>query len=1120
MCLFRLKSLFPYAFAALQIAAWSWFTPATAQPLTLAAHPRLLLDSATLAAARAQASNNTPAWQVLKASCDSFIGGAVNYPTGATYPNLPTLGQGYQGSSYYPALMNEAMCYQVLRSSNPSAAATYGAKAVDILMKMSTPYTTDSGNRGENPCTDDGYVMRYFGTGFGLGYDWLYDLLTPVERTQVITASNRWIASFENPTGCSGFEYIHPQGNYYAGYFQAKVVIALATYDENSAAPAQWNDWLTNQFGKKVQPYYARHMTGGGWPEGFANYGYSATLNMSLPMREIKTATGQDLIHGAAPYTFPLDQASYIMAFTWPSLTYFDDRDTNHSNSDDQPPGTPVTALYQGVLGQLNYWGDARAPVLNQYLQQVSKANNTYHPADAYLVLISLASSAEVKPINALPLSYFAQGMGAVSARSDWTTNATWMSFRAAPYTNNPGSGEEYFDQGSLALVHGNTPLLINATGFVVHNPNGTASENDVYADNRGDFSPADENQGNRRPYNIFFVRNLSGGTLVERYGQGSSTLEDDSVRTATTFEDGHDYVYTQATHLEDIYRTFKAGAAVSSWTREVIFLRPNRFVVYDRTAEGGNYDQFMAWHFPALPVNGTTASGQNRLDVTYNGIYAGAMTTVLPLNSRLTNVSLYPNALPIKAYQVQVRPANSTASQQWLTVFDLSSSSAGVATASPVKVIQGAIVGVDLSATDGNYVVITNAGAAGTPLSGNLAYSVTDAVARHIITDLPPGTGYTVSTVNSGGVTRVTVVPGGPTLSSAHGVLDFIQTPTQATGGTPVPQFSFTTSNLTAAFTDQSTDIGGTISAHTWSFGDGSYSAATNPVHVYGSAGLYTVTETVTDSISRTSQTSSQIIAVSAARPTGNSPTSAFTSSSSGLTAAFVDTSTDSGGAISSYAWSFGDGSTETTKSPNHTYAAAATYSVTHTVTDGVSGKRSAITASVVITAPSSKTTQLLSNPGFETGQVAPWGMSEPSQMLCKKKSTTVCAGETSRTGRWFVQMKSKNILGQHLALAQAVTIPGGKTSAVLSYYLHIDTSKLSPGAHNAIVVKAVDSHGKVLATLDAINETHATNGYVRYSKSLNALIGKSFVLQFTSTWNAPQQTVFTLDDVAITVD
>jgi Zn-dependent metalloprotease/PKD repeat protein len=63
-----------------------------------------------------------------------------------------------------------------------------------------------------------------------------------------------------------------------------------------------------------------------------------------------------------------------------------------------------------------------------------------------------------------------------------------------------------------------------------------------------------------------------------------------------------------------------------------------------------------------------------------------------------------------------------------------------------------------------------------------------------------------------------------------------------------PVANFSFTTSGLTANFTDGSTDAQNNITSRSWNFGDGSTSSSTSPSHTYAASGTYTVTETVTD--------------------------------------------------------------------------------------------------------------------------------------------------------------------------------------------------------------------------------------------------------------------------------
>lgn len=63
-----------------------------------------------------------------------------------------------------------------------------------------------------------------------------------------------------------------------------------------------------------------------------------------------------------------------------------------------------------------------------------------------------------------------------------------------------------------------------------------------------------------------------------------------------------------------------------------------------------------------------------------------------------------------------------------------------------------------------------------------------------------------------------------------------------------------------------------------------------------------------------------------------------------------FTDTSDDQGSTVTGWAWAFGDTNTSTVQNPQHTYAAAGTYSVELTITDA-HGSHST-TQSVVVTA------------------------------------------------------------------------------------------------------------------------------------------------------------------------
>ncbi|MBB6189782.1 hypothetical protein HDE77_004171, partial [Rhodanobacter sp. MP7CTX1] len=78
------------------------------------------------------------------------------------------------------------------------------------------------------------------------------------------------------------------------------------------------------------------------------------------------------------------------------------------------------------------------------------------------------------------------------------------------------------------------------------------------------------------------------------------------------------------------------------------------------------------------------------------------------------------------------------------------------------------------LAASDGNSVVVSSTGPAGTPISGNIGYSVANVAAHHVIMELAPNTGYTITATVSGSVQNVSVSVGGATMSSSEGVLDF----------------------------------------------------------------------------------------------------------------------------------------------------------------------------------------------------------------------------------------------------------------------------------------------------------------------------------------------------------
>ena len=150
-----------------------------------------------------------------------------------------------------------------------------------------------------------------------------------------------------------------------------------------------------------------------------------------------------------------------------------------------------------------------------------------------------------------------------------------------------------------------------------------------------------------------------------------------------------------------------------------------------------------------------------------------------------------------------------------------------------------------------------------------------------------------------------------------------------------PVANFaSNVTSGLAALSVTFTSTSSGNITGYSWNFGDGATGTAQNPSHSYGTAGAYTVSLSVTGPGGTNTSTKAGYINVS--QPVAISPPIAGftvdkTSGVAPLTVNFASTST---GSISSYNWTFGDGTSSTAQNPSYAYSAAGSYTVALTVT------------------------------------------------------------------------------------------------------------------------------------------------------------------------------------------
>ena len=138
----------------------------------------------------------------------------------------------------------------------------------------------------------------------------------------------------------------------------------------------------------------------------------------------------------------------------------------------------------------------------------------------------------------------------------------------------------------------------------------------------------------------------------------------------------------------------------------------------------------------------------------------------------------------------------------------------------------------------------------------------------------------------------------------------------------------------LAVQFTDESAPGTSPITLWVWDFGDDTTSEEQNPNHVYDTAGLFTVSLTVTSDVGSDTETKTGYVEVLA----GTGPNAAFSASPTlgprPLSVQFTDESTPGSSAITGWAWDFGDDATSDEQHPSHTYEEAGLYTVSLTVT------------------------------------------------------------------------------------------------------------------------------------------------------------------------------------------
>jgi hypothetical protein len=295
--------------------------------------------------------------------------------------------------------------------------------------------------------------------------------------------------------------------------------------------------------------------------------------------------------------------------------------------------------------GAATYGGHSEYPrhlrtALAQYFRGSELARHVSHchrpPSNPEARVVDFITEEEPDPPltpASLPLAHLASGIGRVYARSDWTPDATWFRFECGDFWNNHQHLEvgnfEIFRREPLATESGeyHDYASLHAVNWLLR----TVAHNCILV-YQPDEKWAMMRDGGRNPY-------ANDGGQAKKWSWVTDTLEPWKARRAefdrgdiTAYENRPEYLFVAA----DGTKAY-APSKMALWIRQIVFLRPHTFVIFDRVqSTRPEYEKTWLLHCRYSPeiqgANVAIANGKGRLFV----------ESLLPEKARVDKVEGY----------------------------------------------------------------------------------------------------------------------------------------------------------------------------------------------------------------------------------------------------------------------------------------------------------------------------------------------------------------------------------------------------------------------------------------------------------------------------------------------
>ena len=755
-------------------------------PAPVTTHPRLLFTQADIPKLRARVVDSNPAWKdglgdiAARARTDMDAGTIIGKDSGSAY-----------SYSEYP-IESYAELFALLSNIEPDEAARADdARRARTLLMHVIDEAAKGASADDTPFREDRFSTsnrsRWWGEGFGLTVDWIYGSLTADDKAKIRTVFLRWadenehaeittdnhpepIGTRNDPKLLADQDHVYWSGNnYYTAHMRNLGFMAMA-FDAADDPDGKLRDHIGSVTGAWLyvtDSLLRNELRGGLAAEGFEYgpqaLGYVAQLLLAMHTAGLDSKANGDqtklacnpfwddtvtaFLHSVSPTGTTYDDPNYKYLGPLYSAAWYGDGDKFWAPDFIQIFG-PL-GVYDQLEGNADRLAKLRwiqtnvAPGGADKLTKRQSNHEFMLDPIMYFMLFDPAAETPPDPRPSIPTSYLAEGLGHMFARTDWGPDASWFAYNLGwsrlDHQHNDGNLFQLYRKGEwLTKERTGYGLQVAATD----SKNGVCIENDAPDHNgEGDYENIEWKRGAQWSYS-----NDGPGKIV-----------------AHVMGDAYTYALGDATQL---YRsTHESATDVTHASRSIIWLKPDRVVVYDRatTTKTGRFKRF----FLNLPANGivngrsatvTTPKGQKMflssllpdaatMTIAPSEALDGEPAELDPMNFRMKGRG---DGKPTKR-AVLARDRGGPTERATASATQLVSSKSGTP-------YQGALTGT---------ILVMFPVDIGTKLD-TLVYDAPAGVTAQLVTGLDPNAGYDVVTNGS----TITIKPGGSTKADSGGVL------------------------------------------------------------------------------------------------------------------------------------------------------------------------------------------------------------------------------------------------------------------------------------------------------------------------------------------------------------